>query len=100
MKKVFFAILCIALAACVFTGCGRSKDMDTTTDTTNSTTTTTASTVPETSSIIDDIMPTTENSNTTPSQEATEAPSTIAPDGGTDSQGNNAGAGQRSMGRG
>ena len=102
MKKILFSALCIALIACLFTGCEKSKDMDMTTDTAPSTTTTpttsgTHATMPP-SPTLDEILPTAES--TAPSQEASETPSTVAPNGGTANDSSEpADASRRSMNR-
>ncbi len=97
MKKLIFAVLTMALASSVLTGCGKKDNMDPTTAPT--TTPTTAATSPTvTTPAIEDIIPTVDSMPTIPSEDTTEAPSTIAPEGGTGSENGRTGDRHRSMG--
>ena len=101
MKKLIFAVLTMALASSVLTGCGKKDNMDPTTAPTTAPTTTptTSATSPTvTTPAIEEIIPTVDSMPTTPSEDATEAPSTIAPEGGTGSENGRNGDRHRSMG--
>lgn len=83
MKKLLLVTLCITLLGCLFTGCRRNKDTQTTTEATRNTDHTQNTTQPTT------VAPTEAPSVTMPSMtmpDPTETPSTVSPTGGVEDE--------------
>lgn len=100
MKKLFSIMLCIAVTACILSGCRRAKDPEATSEsTTNTTTETTTITTEMTMPTTESIAPTTHTPPSVPASEHTEAPSTISPSGGVDNDDTSSGSQRAIRGR-